>query len=136
MSNVIATIEQDASAVIATLVQRVTAIEAGIAKAAPAVSTAIETASADATAIVTGAASVATAPNVVTIGTVFVPVVNAFVDVFNLIRGFVEGLEGLPVSGTSSSEQAGDSAGQAVRNVVSDALTGSEIAGPNAANKS
>lgn len=137
VQNIIAAIEKDSNAVLATLVQDVANIRTGIANSSAPISAAIQTAEKDALAMLSSVGAVAAAPNAITISGAIIPVWNAFVDIFNLLKGFIEGIQGKPASGNSPAEQAGDAAGQAVDNFVKgveEDLTGSQIAGPNAAN--
>lgn len=107
----------------ASLIARVTSIEGAITKAGGPLSTAL----ADVSTIVTSGlsagitvAAAATNPvaAAVAIGNIAAPVSALFVEAFDEVKGFVEGLEGkTPAAGSTTAETDGAAAGAGTKNL-------------------
>jgi hypothetical protein len=113
----------DAQAVIAALFSRVTALEGAIAQVGGPLGTALV----DVSGVVTSAlgvgatvAAAATNPETaaIAIGTAAVSVSNLFVEAFDEVKGFIEGVEGqTPATGATTQETDGAAAGAGVKNL-------------------
>jgi hypothetical protein len=122
-TTIIATVETDANSIFTAALARLTAIETAIEAAGGPLATALgDVGKAVSAAVGAGATVAAAATNpatlAVAIGAVAVPVTTAFEDVYEGIKGFVEGVEGInPTTGATTAETDGAAAGEGVKNL-------------------
>lgn len=127
---IIADIEKDLAnfstegkSVVATMLARLTAIEGAITSAGGPLSTALTDVSVIVTQALSAGATVAAAATnpvsaAVAIGAIAAPVSELFVEAFDEVKGFVEGLEGkTPVAGATTQETDGAAAGAGTKNL-------------------
>lgn len=113
----------EGQSVIATILARLTTIEGAITSAGGPLSTALNDVGQVVTAALGAGATVAAAATnpvsaAVAIGAIAAPVSSLFVEAFEEVKGFVEGLEGAtPAAGATAAETDGAAAGAGTRNL-------------------
>lgn len=146
MTDIIASFENDANKIaaagLAQLSNAQTTINnvvAAIHKAGGPVSSFLTELTGDGVTTVAAVGAAVAAPSAVSIGNAVITVETEFTDALHAVEGFVAGVLGNTAPQTTAAGQTGEAAGAAVDAVgeaLKEGLTGAEVAGNNAANKS
>lgn len=119
----LANFSTEGKSVVATILARLTSIEGAITNVGGPLSTALTDVGSIVTAALGAGATVAAAATnpvaaAVAIGSIAAPVSSLFVEAYDEVKGFVEGIEGqTPAAGATGAETDGAAAGGAVRNL-------------------
>lgn len=123
IQNDLANFSNEGKSVFATILARLTSIEGAITQVGGPLGTALTDVGAVVTAALSAGATVAAAATnpvaaAVAIGSIAAPVSSLFVEAFDEVKGFVEGLEGqAPAAGSTTQETDGAAAGAGVKNL-------------------
>jgi hypothetical protein len=119
----LANFSTEGKSVVATILARLTSIEGAITQVGGPLNTALSDVSTIVTSALSAGATVAAAATnpiaaAVAIGNIAAPVSSLFVEAFDEVKGFVEGLEGqAPAAGSTTAETDGAAAGAGTKNL-------------------